>query len=190
MIDKERAKKLLGTGVKPELVAITLGCDASLISQWLSEDAFREEVIALRVASLSAQTERDLKADSIEDALLEKIAESIDYIVKPRELFSAYHIINQAKRRGVGLGQGEVAANVVVNLVLPTVVQQKFVTNSRGEVIEVDGATTVTMPPAQLLRQLAAEKEGLNEPDLVKAQELRALAQRLPSTVISGAGGR
>ena len=185
MIDKERAKKLLGSGVQAELVAATLGCEASYISQLLSDDAFREEVIALRVQALSAATERDSEIDSIEDRLLKKICDSLDYIIKPRELLMAFNVINNAKRRGAGVGQNTVQNNVVVNLTLPTIVQQKFVTNSTGEVIEVNGKTTLTMQPAQLLRNLAAEKEMT---DGIKAQELRSLAQRLPATVLASRG--
>ena len=186
MIDKERAKKLLGSGVQAEIVAATLGCEPSYISQLLSDDHFREEVIALRMATLTAATERDSAIDDIEDHLLEKIKESIDYIVKPRELLSAFNIINAAKRRGVGVGQNTVQNNVVVQLTLPTVIQNKFVTNSQGEVIEVDGKTTVTMPPAQLLKQLAEQKENT---DGIKAKELRDLAQRLPSSILSRLSG-
>lgn len=181
-VDKERMKKLLGAGVSGELVAATLGCDASYVSQCLADEVFRDEVISLRVAALTATTERDAKIDGIEDSLLEKIIESVDYITKPRELISAFNVINAAKRRGVGVGQNTVQNNVVVNLILPTVVQQKFTTNSVGEVVEVDGKTTITMSPAQLLKQLAEEK-GVH--DAIKAQELRALANRLPSEVFA-----
>ena len=58
MIDKERAKKLLGSGVQAEIVAATLGCEPSYISQLLSDDHFREEVIALRMATLTHQISR------------------------------------------------------------------------------------------------------------------------------------
>ena len=180
MIDKERAKKLLGSGVQAELVAATLGCEASYISQLLSDEHFREEVIALRVATLTAATERDNKIDDIEDELLRKIQESVDYIVKPRELIAAFNVINNAKRRGAGVGQSAVQNNVVVQLTLPTVIQHRFVTNSQGEVVEVDGKTTVTMPPAQMLKQLADRKEQTNG---IQAAELRQLAQRLPSAI-------
>lgn len=184
-VDKERAKKLLGSGVQAELVAATLGCEASYISQLLSDDQFREQVISLRVQALSAATERDNEIDSLEDVLLGKLKDSIDYILKPREILAAFNVINNAKRRGAGVGQNTVQNNVVVNLTLPTIVQQRFVTNTNGEVIEVDGRTTVTMPPAQLLKNLAADKELT---DGVRAQELRALAQRLPGTVLAGRG--
>lgn len=185
MVDTERAKKLLGMGLSGETVAATLGCDASYISQLMSSDQFREEVIQLRMETLTAATERDQAIDLIEDALLTKIANSVDYIVKPRDMIAAFNVINGAKRRGAGLGQSSMQNNVVVNLTLPQVVQQKFVTNPQGEVIEVDGKTTITMPSAQLLKQLAATKELT---DATKAEELRALAQRLPSTVLAGSG--
>lgn len=183
MVDLERAKKLLGSGVQAELVAATLGCEASYISQLLADDVFREQVITLRVANLTAATERDNRIDGIEDDLLTKLKDSLDYIVKPREILAAFNVINAAKRRGAGIGQNTVQNNIVVQLTLPTVITQKFITNTKGEIIEVDGQTTVTMPPAQLLKQLASEKEMT---DGIKAEELRALAKRLPSSVLAG----
>lgn len=182
MIDKERAKKLLGVGVPAELVASTLGCEPSYISQLMSEDTFREEVITLRVASMTAASERDATADSIEDLLLDKLKNSLDFIHKPADILRTYVAINNAKRRGAGLQHGQTVNNVVVQLTLPLAVQQKFVTNALGEVVEVDGQTMVTMPPAQLLRNLAEQKESTNA---IQAEELRRLAARLPSSVLS-----
>lgn len=185
MIDKERAAKLLGSGVPGEVVAATLGCDPSYISQLLSDDIFREQVVALRVSTLTAATERDNKIDDIESTLIDRIVDSLDYITKPRDLIAAFNIINKAVRRGAGVGQSNVQNNVVVNLTLPAIVQRKFVTNTTGEVIEVDGKTTITMPPAQLLRQLAAQKGTEDES---RAKELLAYAQRLPSEVLAKLG--
>lgn len=186
MVDKERAKKLLGSGVQAELVAVTLGCDPSYISQLMADESFRNEVVGLRVAALTANQSRDEVIDGVEDVLLEKIVASIDFITKPRELLSAFNIINKAQRRGVGAGnQAAIQNTVIVGLMLPNVVQQRFVTNNQGEVIEVDGKTLVTMPPAQLLRNLASQKENT---DGAKAEDLRRLAARLPSSVLAKAG--
>lgn len=190
MVDQERAKKLLGSGVPAEQVASVLGCEASYISQLMSQDEFREAVIALRVQNLTAAQERDNTADSIEQQLLQKLQDSLDFIMKPGDILRAYSVVNNAKRRGAGAQQGQITNNVVVQLQLPVAIQQRFTTNTNGEVIEVDGRTMVTMPPAQLLQNLAKGKEAENA---AQAEEFRKLAARLPSSVLAkiraGEGG-
>lgn len=182
MIDKERAIRLLGAGVSSEVVAVTLGCDPSYISQLLSEDDFREKVVTLRVANLTKASERDSDIDAIEDVLIQKIKDSVDYITKPRDLISAFNVINRAVRRGAGIGQNTIQNNITVQLTLPVAVQTRYTANSQGEVVEVNGQSVVTMPPAQLLRNIADQKGAFDE---LKAKELRALADRLPAEVLA-----
>lgn len=182
MIDKERAIRLLGAGVNGETVAATLGCEPSYISQLLSEDNFRERVVSLRVANLTKASERDAEIDDIEDVLIQKIKDSVDYITKPRDLISAFNVINKAVRRGTGIGQNTLQNNLTVQLTLPIAVQVRYTANSQGEVVDVNGQSVITMPPAQLLRNMAEQKGVLDE---LKAKELRALADRLPSEVLA-----
>jgi hypothetical protein len=174
-IDKDQVKQLLGAGLDSGVVASAVGCDPSYIIQLLGDDNFRNEVAILRTKNLTAHNERDRKIDSLEDTLLDKLEEIVNYIHKPTDLLRAFTMINSAKRRGVQSTAGAVPSQAVVKLTIPVVVMQKFVTNKQGEVIEIEGQTMVTMPSHQLLRNLAAQKGG-------ESNEYENVARYLPGT--------
>lgn len=179
LIDRERALQLLGkANLSNEVVASTLGCDPSYISQLMSEEDFREKVTAMRALALTANTERDAKADAIEDRILDRLQEQIEYIVRPSELLNAYRVVNAARRRGVASGEAQVINNNVVNLVLPGVVTSQFKTNGMNEVVEVSERPLITINSNTLLRQVATE-----HPDVEKRKELEKLSQSLPSAI-------
>lgn len=137
MIDRNRALQLLGTGLGPTDVGLTLGCDPSYISQLLMEDQFRTDVLELRMKNLQAATERDGKIDSLEDTIINKLKESLPYATKLRDILGAFSVLNAAKRRGartVGSMEGQ---QKIVALILPIVAKQVFITNGRGEVVQV-----------------------------------------------------
>lgn len=168
MIDQERGIRLLGSGLGPTDVATALGCDPSLISQWLMNDDIRARVLALRVENLQAQTLRDRKIDSIEDSLLEKLQEGIQWITKPRDILAAFQILNNAKRRGAQTtGQINLTQNIV-SINLPPVAKQHYFPklNSQGEVVQVGDQVTVTASLQQLMqnrvrKQLAQEVQEI-----------------------------
>lgn len=177
-VDTERAKQLLGSGISNELVATTLGCDPSYISQLMSQDDFREAVIKLRMQSLTAATERDRKIDSIEDQLITQLEATVQYLVKPTEIARTFMMVNAAKRRGVPSHESTIINNNIVNLQIPTVVLKQFQRNGLNEVVEVEGRPLITINSAELLRKVAQE-----QPNEGKRNELSKLADRLPSSI-------
>jgi hypothetical protein len=171
MIDKSRAMQLLGSGLSPEIVGTTLGCASEYIHQLLAEDDFRQRVTALRIEALTADTARDKNIDEIEDSLIAKLKENIDYLVSTKDILRAFVFVNAAKRRGVKATDGTVINNTVVNLMLPPAIIQKFATNRLGEVIEVEGKSLVTVSPQELLAK-RKQKQSQNEDE----RKLPALA--------------
>lgn len=159
-VSLDQVKELLGCGLSNEVVASAVGCDPSYISQLLSDENFAAEISALRVTALAANNQRDKSINSIEDALLVKLHELVEgnMIYKPDQVLRAFHVVNNAKRRGVAAHEGQVVNNTVVNLQIPRSVVNNFVVDARGTVVEVEGQTMVTMPAHQLLRTLAQEK--------------------------------
>lgn len=153
MVDKDRGIKLLGAGLGPVDVAKAIGCDPSLVSQWLAEDTVRAQVLALRMESLQLQTQRDKAIDSIEDTLIEKLKESVSFLVKPREILQAFAVLNNAKRRGASTAGDINLTQNIVSITLPPVARQVYLpkTNSQGEVVQVGEEITTTMPLQQLL---------------------------------------
>lgn len=171
MIDKDRGLRLLGSGLGPTDVATALGCDPSLVSQWLMDDAFRAQVLAQRMESLQAQTARDRNIDRIEDSLIEKLEQSVQWITKPRDLLQAFAILNNAKRRGATTAGSINLTQNVVTINMPPAAKEYFFpkTNAQGEVVQVGDRITVTKSLQELMKERAQKKltaqdaEVLNE---------------------------
>lgn len=179
MIDANRVKILLGDGLGPTAVAQTLGCDPSYISQFLMDDTFRQEVLALRIQNMQAATRRDREIDSIEDELIEKLKENIKYMTKTNDIIRAFQILNAAKRRGAVTSGDITQNNTVVAIVLPPAARQKFTTNEQGEVVQVGEQVTTTMPLQNLLKQRLLKKPEPND---------RTGEESLQPGTIAGAG--
>lgn len=159
--DRDRIKELLGSGLGPTAVATAIGCEPSAITNLMMDEEFRLEIMSLRSERLTKVNARDDKLGGIEDDLIEKIANSMDMLYKPRDLLAAFRVINSAQRRGVPAHETTVVNNTVVNLTLPKEVVKSFTMTPQGEIVEVEGQTLVTMPTQQLLRQLAERgKDG------------------------------
>lgn len=161
MIDKDRGLKLLGSGLGPTDVATALGCDPSFISQWLMDDSFRAQVLAMRMESLQQQTVRDRKIDALEDELLEKLQDNIKWFTKPRDMLTAFHIINAAKRRGAQTA-GEISLTQnIVRINLPPVARDYYFPrmNAQGEVVQVGEQVTTTATLQSLVSSRLKERK-------------------------------
>lgn len=179
----QRIKEMLGFGIKQESVANAVGCDPSYISQLMSQEDFASEVAELKINHTVAATQRDLSYDALEDKLLETMHDMVDNgrFQKPEQVLMALRTSNQMIRRGSRNDNPAKQLSVVVNLSLPKVVRDRYIpdmsggsesfkTNTRGEVIEVNGHTTVTMGSKQLVGQIIESKKegGKDEGDFAK----------------------
>lgn len=158
--DKDRILELLGSGLSNTIVATTVGCDPSYITQLMSTEEFSSAVIERRSATLLSASKRDRKADNVEDTLLDLLKEHVEtrQIYKPADVLRAYATINRATRRGNPADQSVTINNNIVQLTIPTVVIKNFTKNTHGEVIEVEGQDMQTMPAQSLLKHLARTK--------------------------------
>ena len=165
-VDKIQIEELLGSGLSNEVVAAAVGCDPSYITQLLSDEDFHNAVVQRRTKNLQRFSERDLKLDTIEDFIVEKIESALPMMYKPNELLRAFQILNAAKRRGPQSGASSTMTNqTVVNIRLPEAIRQKYVVNGNGEVIGVDDQTLVTMSSRNVLenlRNMSTKKKELN----------------------------
>lgn len=157
-INTQQIQDLLGTGLSNEVVASAVGVDPSYISQLMSDEEFASVVIERRSKALTANTSRDLTIDGLEDRILTKMASALDYVVKPDQLLSFFRVINGAKRRGVPINHQVTAKTAIVALSLPAAVKRQFTLNNKGEIVDVEDQTLVTMNSITLLQKLKAEK--------------------------------
>jgi hypothetical protein len=159
-ISVDQVVELLGSGLTQEQVATAVGCEQAAISRLLAEPEVNARVTELRMSALTSHNERDHSIDEIEDKLISKLNDTVDHIFKPRDLLAAFRIVNAAKRRGLSVAPTTIGSKTVVNLTLPTVIINKFIRNSKGEVISVDGQTLISMPARQLLSNLASKNKS------------------------------
>ncbi len=151
---EDRALKLLGSGVQAEAVAGALGVTPARISQLLAEEVFSKQVADLRYESLQKHNKRDNRYDSLEDTLLEKLTKSLPLLVKPESILKAITVVNGAKRRGQSAPAQVTNQQNIVNIILPNIIVDKFVTNGDNQVVRAGDQDLVTMQSGNLLKQV------------------------------------
>jgi hypothetical protein len=109
----------------------------------------------------------------------------VDTMYKPSDVLRAFQVLNAAKRRGVPATEAVSNRQAVVNLTLPVQLVQNFITNSRGEVVEVEGQTLVTMPSSQLLRNLSESEKGKSNDGSSGVNKYQKVAAHLPDSSLT-----
>lgn len=151
---EDRALVLLGAGIGGEAVANALGVTPARISQLLSEQTFSDAVSTLRYENLQKHNNRDASYDTIEDKLLAKLEQSLGFILKPADLLRAISTINSAKRRGQSSPDQVVNQQNIVNLILPTIIAEKFTVNIDNQVTRAGEQELHTLPASTLLKNV------------------------------------
>lgn len=151
---EERAIKLLGSGIKPEQVAMALGVEPSRISQLLSQDEFAVQVAEARYQNLAKHNIHDDKVDLLENEILDKLKASLVYVFHPMQLLKVLQVLNAAKRRGASTPESITNTNPVLVLNIPSVVINKFTTNINNQVIEAGNQKLVTIQSGTLMDKI------------------------------------
>lgn len=157
---EDRALSLLGNGVPAANVAAALGVTESRISQLLSQAVFAEKVAELRYTNLQSYNARDSKYDNLEDRLIEKLDKSLAFMIRPGDILKAIQVVNNAKRRGQSAPEQVTNQQNLVNIVLPSVITQKFVVNMNNQVTKAGNQELLTLASGNLLKQV---EEAQNE---------------------------
>jgi len=158
---EEKAIKLLGSGCTPSQVATAIGVTESRISQLLATEEFAHAVASLRYEALAKHNETDAAYDSIEDALIEKLADVLPLMMRPMEILKAIQVINGAKRRGQSTPDQIINQQTVVNLTMPTQIINKFSMNSNNQITNVGTQTLETIQSTSLLNQTKEKAKAL-----------------------------
>jgi hypothetical protein len=181
---KQQIKSLLSGGCTQRQAALAVGVDESYVSQLMTGDEeFANAVISSRIVALKDQSDRDQEYDRLEDRILRKISEQLPMIVNPDRLVRMLAVVNGAKRRGMqnqngndggmGGGTGTTAITNVINLSLPVAIVNRYRTNGRNEVVEVNEQGLVGMPANKLLEKVGAAASIRENVRRVKEEELR-----------------
>lgn len=168
---ESKALKLLGAGHGPEIVAQACGVSTSRISQLLSDPVFSAKVLELRYSVLQKHNDRDESYDSLEDTLIKKMKDIIPFMVKPGEVLAAIRIINGAKRRGVSQATNEGTHTTVVNITLPAILKQQFVTNINNQVIKAGSQELITIQSGAMDKMSATSTSRALENNIEQGHE-------------------
>lgn len=134
---QRRSLELLGQGISPVMVASTLGVSESLISQYISDPRFSEEVTKIKLKTLQAQTDIDHKYMAAELKLVDKLLKVIPLMTKPMEILKGLQTVNATKRRGMADVATAGAVTNIVNINLPQVMASRFITGANNQIVEI-----------------------------------------------------
>lgn len=136
--NQQKALSLLGQGISAVMVASTLGVSESLISQFLAEPRFANEVTKKKLAALQIQTDIDQKYAEAENKLVDKLLKTIPLISKPMDILRGLQVINATKRRGMADAPVNLAQTNIVQINLPASMAARFITNTANQIVEIE----------------------------------------------------
>ncbi len=151
---RQNALQLLGQGVAPSQAAAALGVSESQISQYLSDEDFAAELAAQRASATAEDLAYDEKLDRVEEEFLGRIEQKAAFANLQQSL-QAFKILNVAKRRKDSrIAPTSTGGGTIVNITIPIAVIPQYITNSKNEIVEVEGKTMVSASPKRLEEML------------------------------------
>ena len=175
MTPKEYAVSLLAQGIPTSQVAAACGVDDSYISQLKADPEVQQKIAEARAGHAVTDAKFDDTLERAEALALEKIEKNLPFANMGQAL-AAFRILNGARRRKDQFAQTEHNVSVTVALTLPQAAIPRYITNTKNEIIEVEGQTMISATPKTLDDILSARATGNMLP---KITELEKAANRL-----------
>ena len=175
MTPKDYAVSLIAQGIPTSQVAAACGVDDSYISQLKADPEVQQKIAEARAGHAVADSQFDNTLERAEALALEKIEKNLPFANMGQAL-AAFRILNGARRRKDQFAQTEHNVSVTVALTLPQAAIPRYITNTKNEIIEVEGQTMISATPKTLDDILSARATGALLP---KITELEKAANRL-----------
>ena len=175
MTPKDYAISLLAQGIPTSQVAAACGVDDSYISQLKADPEVQQKIAEARAGHAVTDAKFDDTLERAEALALEKIEKNLPFANMGQAL-AAFRILNGARRRKDQFAQTEHNVSVTVALTLPQAAIPRYITNTKNEIIEVEGQTMISATPKTLDDILSARATGNMQP---KITELEKAANRL-----------
>jgi len=193
MTPKEYAIELLAKGIPTSQVAAALGCDDSYISQLKADPEVQVAIASKQAAHTEADCEFDETLERAEMMALEKIEKNMQFATLGQAL-AAFRVLNGARKRSDPIHQPDGGTSITVNLTLPATALPQYITNSRSEIVEVEGKTMISATPKtldQILAAKAADKVALPQTTAVEKaaamlDKITAPPRQVPRRVPAG----
>ena len=155
---------LLTSGMTQSQAAATLGITPSAVSQLMSSESPELDAARKRSSALDAEY------DEIEGALLKQLKRTIPLLLRPGEISNVLTRINAAKRRGVAADTPS-GPTQVIQLNLPTRIQNKFVVNCTNQVVTAGDQDLVTIQSAAVQKLLESHNNAAPQIPLVEQED-------------------
>lgn len=145
---------MLTAGMRRTQVAQSLNITPSAVTQLANTPEVAAELEAARARS----SQLDARYDSIEGKLLDQLERVLPMLTRAGEIANVLTRVNQAKRRGVAADAPNIPSTVI-QLNLPTSVQNRFVVNSSNQVVTAGEQDLVTIPSQAVPKLLESHHE-------------------------------
>lgn len=157
---KDKILKLLVAGVRPGIVAQSLGCDPSYISQLASQPEFLEKILEARNSQIQKELNVKEKYEKLENSILTKLTNLLPQLNKPMELSRVLQVVQAKKFQATDIPTQEPQRATVVNLTLNKKVSSKFILNSNKDIIGIGDKSFAPMATPALL-EVAKEPQAI-----------------------------
>ena len=169
---EDRIVELLGAGVKPGVVAASVGCDPSYVSQLLEREDVLAKVQDLRAQRAAELIGKDNDINDIEQLALNRIKTLLPMQTNLALVTKVFTAMNGARKStDVGLAQQGAQPGAIVSLNLPAAAEVFLKVTTDNQVVEIAGRSMVPLASSQVSAKLR-EKQALRLLEASKPKEL------------------
>jgi hypothetical protein len=152
---EEKIIELSGAGVPHVVIAATVGCDPSYVSQILATEEAQRRVGELRAGKAAKMIEHDDSIEGAEKIALEKIHRLLPMQTDIMKVTQVFRVLNGAKKASShGMVGSTMPTEAVVTLELPEAARIHFRMTSDRQVIDIEGRSMVPMQSHQVVAEL------------------------------------
>lgn len=172
-----KAMKLLANGATQSEVALALGVSDGLISQYMAEVDFKQQLLEIVTRNMEVAREIDDNYQEAEKVLSKRLKDQVAMMYNPDQVLRTLKFVNEAKRKapaingnnGInGNGGNGVAGIQPVVLVLPQVIRKEFVINPQNEIVGIGDKPLVTLN-SDSLNQIVKNHKGAQSSEIADA---------------------
>lgn len=158
---EEKIIELLGAGVKPSVVAASVGCDPSYVSQLMEKEEVAARVQDLRAQAAAEMVGKDKDITDIEQLALNRIKTLLPMQTNLALVTKVFQAMNGARKStDIGLAQAGAQPSAIVSLSLPAASEVFLKITTDNQVVEIAGRSMVPLPSNQVAQKLR-EKQAV-----------------------------
>lgn len=154
---EDRIVDLLGAGVPPGVVAQSVGCDPSYVSQLCEREDIVARIQDLRSQRAAEMVGKDKDINDIEQLALNRIKTLLPMQTDLMKITKVFATMNGARKStDIGLAQQGNQPSAIVSLQLPAAAEVFLKITTDNQVVEIAGRSMVPLPSNQVAQKLRA----------------------------------